>query len=371
VNAAVAEIGADVVVLEVDGDRLELHRLALRDDCPCPDCRHPLSGQRLFDSSATLRHARPAGVRVDGDSLLVTWNDGHQSAYAGEWLAAELAAQRSLARPARRQARWGAELAATLPRARFDDVVAAAAVRRRWLEDVASYGFALLEGVPTHDGAVAEVAELFGHVRTTNYGRVFDVRVRVHAANLADTTMALGLHTDNPYREPVPTVQLLHCLSSDADGGETVLADGFRAVERLAARAPHLLRLLAEQPIRYAYRDADAELWADVPVVVLDADGHPAALHVNNRSKGTPVGPASLVGEWYEAYFALLDELASPGARVTFRLEPGDLVAFDNLRVLHGRTGFSSEGDRRLQGCYADRDALHSAIAILDRKARA
>jgi Gamma-butyrobetaine hydroxylase-like, N-terminal/Taurine catabolism dioxygenase TauD, TfdA family len=26
-------------------------------------------------------------------------------------------------------------------------------------------------------------------------------------------------HTDNPYRDPVPTVQLLHCLSTADDGG--------------------------------------------------------------------------------------------------------------------------------------------------------
>ena len=59
---------------------------------------------------------------------------------------------------------------------------------------------------------VAAVAETFGYVRETNYGRVFDVRVEAAPANLASTGLALRPHTDNPYRDPVPTVQLLHCL---------------------------------------------------------------------------------------------------------------------------------------------------------------
>ena len=42
-----------------------------------------------------------------------------------------------------------------------------------------------------------------------------------------------------------------------------------------------------------------------------------------------------------------------------------DLV--DNLRVLHGRTGYSEAGERHLQGCYADRDGLRSRLAVLSR----
>ncbi|HXP57833.1 MAG TPA: TauD/TfdA family dioxygenase, partial [Streptosporangiaceae bacterium] len=47
------------------------------------------------------------------------------------------------------------------------------------------------------------------------------------------------------------------------------------------------------------------------------------------------------------------------------RLSPGDCLVFDNTRVLHGRTGFTSTGDRLLQGCYADLDGLASTLAVL------
>src|SRR5258706_14419815 len=65
---------------------------------------------------------------------------------------------------------------------------------------------------------VLEVAGSIGFVRETNYGRLFDVEAKVDPANLAYTALAIAPHTDNPYRDPVPTVQLLHCLARGCRG---------------------------------------------------------------------------------------------------------------------------------------------------------
>ena len=272
------------------------------------------------------------------------------------------------ARPARTTAAdvLGAELAPHRPTVPYADVVRDRKALRRLLAAVAEFGFAVITSAPVEEGTVADIAELFGHVRTTNYGRVFDVRVRIDATNLAYTAMPLSLHTDNPYRDPAPTIQLLQCLASSATGGETILADGFRAVHELAHSSPDALAALAELPVQYAYRDATAELATEVPIVSLARDGRPVALHVNNRSKGVPLGTAEAIGRWYDAYLELLSVLERSDSRVVFRLDPGDVVVFDNLRVLHGRSGFSGEGERWLQGCYADRDALLSTLAVLE-----
>jgi gamma-butyrobetaine dioxygenase len=363
-----AELAGDVVRVRLaDGRGADLHRFALRDGCPCADCRHPLSGQRLFETPDVVPSARPLSVSLEDGRLAVDWADGHRSLYEAPWLAGEVEAVALGERPRRAPTLWGSELAARLPIESYEDVIADRAALQRWLARIAELGFAVLTGAPLEDGTVANVAELFGHVRVTNYGRTFDVAVRVDASNLADTSMALSLHTDNPYRVPAPTLQLLQCLASTVEGGETVLADGFRAAELLAEASPERASVLARLPIRYAYRDTEAELAADVPVLVLDPAGHVAAVHLNNRSKGVPAGAPETVAEWYEAYFELLALLYRADACVAFRLEPGDLVVFDNVRVLHARTGFSGDGERRLEGCYADRDGLLSALAILER----
>jgi alpha-ketoglutarate-dependent taurine dioxygenase len=359
-----AAVDGDLVRVHLaDGRELDLHRLALRDGCSCVFCRHPVSGQRLYESRDVVPGARVAGATLSEGTLHVTWADGHESSYDGDWLAAA-----TRPRPERTATLWGSELTESIPGESYANVVESRDALRRVLAAVAEYGFARITAAPVEDGGVTEVAELFAHVRTTNYGRYFDVTVRIDATNLADTAMALSLHTDNPYRAPVPTLQLLQCLTSSATGGETVLADGFRAASHLA---PEQLAILAGRSIRFAYRDDSAELVADAPVIELDISGAPVALRVNNRSKDVPTEAAPDVAAWYEAYFALLDVLGDPAARVVLRLAPGDVLVFDNLRVLHGRTGFSGEGTRRLQGCYADRDGLLSTLAVLERPSMA
>ena len=94
---------------------------------------------------------------------------------------------------------------------------------------VRDIGFFVLENVPTIEGQVLKVISELGYTRETNYGALFEVRTEVNPNNLAYTNMGLGSHTDNPYRDPVPTVQLLHCLDSSTEGGDSVLVDGFKA----------------------------------------------------------------------------------------------------------------------------------------------
>jgi Taurine catabolism dioxygenase TauD, TfdA family/Gamma-butyrobetaine hydroxylase-like, N-terminal len=242
----------DVLRVEFeDGRSAELHVRALRDGCPCAECRHPVSGQRLFETLAVVPQARAVAAATEDGALRVEWADGHVSTSDALALAGEP--------EPRRPTLWDSQLGSELPRERYADVIDDPAAMRRWL--------------------------------------------------------------------------------------------------------------LATRPVLYAYRDRTADLSAHVPVLALDPAGTPSAVRVNNRSKAVPSGPADAVGEWYDAYLDLLAILHSPDAQVRFRLEPGDVIVFDNVRVLHGRTDFAGTGTRRLQGCYADRDALPSALRLLERAA--
>jgi hypothetical protein len=138
---------------------------------------------------------------------------------------------------------------------------------------LAEFGFALLRGAPVESGTVLRAVELFGFVRETNYGRLFDVRAVVEPTNLAFTSLPLGPHTDNPYRDPVPTLQLLHCLASNASGGDTTLVDGFAAAEARRRQDPDAFALLSRHPISFRYRDVETDLEARTPVIRLDAEG--------------------------------------------------------------------------------------------------
>ena len=105
--------------------------------------------------------------------------------------------------------------------------------RAGWLRCKA-YGFAVMDGLPAESGALCKVVDLFGYVRETNYGRWFEVRAEVNPNNLAYTNLGLQAHTDNPYRDPVPTLQVLACIENTVEGGESSVVDGFAVADRAA-----------------------------------------------------------------------------------------------------------------------------------------
>ena len=92
----------------------------------------------------------------------------------------------------------------------------------------------------------------FWFVRETNYGKWFEVRTKL-TLNLAYTGLGLQAHTDNPYRDPVPSMQILYCLENSAQGGDSIVVDGFRAAEVLADQDADAFALLAGHCARFSY----------------------------------------------------------------------------------------------------------------------
>jgi gamma-butyrobetaine dioxygenase len=262
---------------------------------------------------------------------------------------------------------WDAGLAShPLPAAEYGLVTRDKAALLGWLRHVDRLGFALLHGVPTTPGAVCDVVTLFGYVRETNYGRLFDVVSVEEPHNLAFTALALGNHTDNPYRDPVPQLQLLHCLEAAGEGGESIVVDGFAAAERLRGENPEAFDLLAKTKVPFRYVEpGTVDLRHAAPLIELDAEGALRTIRYNSRS----IGPIDLDPEALPAFYAAFRRfgrlLHDPEMIVGFRLRPGDLFIVDNRRVLHGRRGFGG-GRRHLQGTYADADSLTSKLRVLE-----
>ena len=214
------------------------------------------------------------------------------------------------------------------------------------------------------------VVALFGYVRETNYGRHFEVRTTVNPTNLAYTGLGLQAHTDNPYRDPVPSIQVLYCLESSAAGGENMVVDGFRAAERLRDENREWFDVLTRHCARFEYAgEAGVVLRSRRPMIELAPDGELIAVRFNNRSAAAITDvPFDEMETYYAAYRRFGEIIDDPGMEVTFRLNPGECFVVDNTRVLHARKGYSGAGTRWLQGCYADKDGLLSKLASLNLK---
>jgi len=343
----------------------------LRDNCRCAKCRDPRNGQRLFDAFDLSPEPHPAEARLVEGSVVIGWSEeDHQSRYAAEWLAAHDLSEAARAKRRVTPRLWGAEIANDLPQGDWPRMLAAPAEELRLLNGLAAYGFTLLHKVPVEKGQVAAVGDRLGHVRVTNYGQLFDVVSLPNPNNLAFTAAALGVHTDNPYRDPTPGLQLLHCLEAGAPGGDTVLVDGFRAAEELRRRHPEDFAILARLPLPFHFADAKADLRAATPVITTDFEGRVTAVHFNNRSMAPLDLPEEQILPWYRAYRRFAATLREPAGELRLRLEPGDLLIMENNRALHGRTAFDpNRGRRHLQGCYVDKDGVESRRRVLQRGA--
>jgi gamma-butyrobetaine dioxygenase len=380
---------------------LGLPAVWLRHNCPCSDCQDPVTGQRLIEITAI-----PNGCAVTVETQtshavgVVFTPEGHRATFSRAWLAASALPSVTLPSvtlpadagpPADPDPRtedgkrlWRAAdfadpggLPDGLPGAVWAHYRADDSVRAAFLEAVAVTGFALLRGTGAEPRTVLRVAQTFGYVRETNYGRLFDVRVVADPANLAFTSRAIAPHTDNPYRDPVPTLQLLHCLRDAAAGGDTGLVDGFAAAAALRAADPAAFRVLTTTAWTFEYTDKETRLRASQPLITLSPAGRITAVRLNNRSLRPLRLPAAQAEAAYAAYRTWAALTARPEFLLTLRLAPGDCLVFDNTRVLHARTAFAAGGgapasastpaERHLQGCYADIDGLLSTLAVLRR----
>ncbi len=369
----IAQLRQAADVLEItwaDGGRCRLPALWLRDHCRGPECRDPVSGQRLVDIADLPPDVAIAGAELDDAGLVIEFTpDGHRSQFDGDWLYRN--APGDAAPPGDRAAAgkrlWrGGDFAAGPPQVAYADFAAGGAALRDALAAVRDYGFVLLDDVPRRPGQVLDVIRHFGYVRETNYGALFEVRTRVDANNLAYTNRGLGCHLDNPYRDPVPGVQLLHCLESTTEGGESILQDGFLAAQVLRDEDHAHYRVLSETWIGFRFVDAAADLRARAPLIEVDDRGDVVKIRYNNRSIDTLRLPPARLAEFYPAYRHFAEILRRESLQLEFRLAPGQLLLFDNTRVLHARRAYSAAGTRHLQGAYSDLDGLYSTLYRLE-----
>ncbi len=367
----IATHDALVVTVEFDtGTQARFHAIWLRDNALDPETRAPGNGQRLITIGDIPADISISAAEVLNGDLSVTFQPEDKTAiFPAAWLADHIYdrdAAQDIGRIAPGITTW--ERGIDAPSADWDAVHANPSAKRDWLAAVAEFGFAKLTNGPTEPESLLKVADLFGYVRQTNYGPYFEVRTEVNPTNLAYTGLGLQAHTDNPYRDPVPTLQILYCLENSAEGGDSIVVDGFRAAEKLREQNPEGFALLAGYPARFEYKGSDGVcLRSRRPMIELSPDGELVGIRFNNRSTAPLVDiPFDRMEAYYAAYRQLGEIIDDPAMGVSFKLEPGESFIVDNTRVLHARLGYSGAGSRWLQGCYADKDGLLSTLAAMD-----
>ncbi|KIO76154.1 hypothetical protein TH53_16630 [Pedobacter lusitanus] len=351
--------------------------LYLRDNCPSPSTIHS-NGQKLIETSAINPAIKPENTELrNGSEVLISWDgEAHQSLFSADWLynhrlsKAAIAERRQEGHLSAPLILWDETLNNNLPAGDYNAISASDEALCSWLENIRKYGFAVLRNVPAQPGMILKVVELFGYIRETNYGKLFDVKTTVNPNNLAFTSLGLSAHTDNPYRNPTPTLQLLHCLQSSAAGGNSVLVDAFKVIADLKSHSSQMFHLLSTTPVNFRFEDQHDLIERTDTIIGLDVFGEVNAIRFNNRSvQAFEVEEEQMIA-FYEAYQYLAKMIDDERYFVEFKMEASDLFIVDNERVMHGRSAYDGAGGERfLQGAYADRDGLLSKLGVLKRNA--
>ncbi len=231
------------------------------------------------------------------------------------------------------------------------------------------YGFVIIKNVPTENNYIVKFANSIGSVRRTNFGEHFNVKSKSNPNDLAYTTLHLSPHTDNPYRNPVPCIQLLHCIENEVSGGYSTLVDGYTVTEKLKKKDLDAYKILTEIKVKFKFADKNVILedWSEL--IHLDDNKNFKQVRFSPRLDYVPMLEKNKLDQYFKARKKLSDLYNSEKNRIEFKLSPKDLMMMDNHRVLHGRTKFNpKEGKRFLQGCYIDFDSTEGKLRHLKRK---
>lgn len=357
-----------------DGVEFRAHAWWLRETVVAPGGVDPMTREgTVHPASFPEDLCITAGQVTTDGAYRAEWSDGFTGSIHPGWL-------RHVAEGRQRVDAWlpapTVWTAATLPvpptfsgRDILHDDEALAA----WVRALVEFGIGRLTDVPTHEHAVLEVVRRIGAPRDTNFGLDWPVKAEIlsnEENSTANTTLRLGAHTDLPTREIPPGFQFLHCLVNDVSGGWSTMTDGEAVADYLAAEEPAVFEALTTLRWTFFNRSRDHDHRWSGPMLDYGAPGMPLSIRAFYPVKGFPDMADEDIPRAYRAARRFHQLTEDPRFQISYPFAPGDLVGFDNRRVLHGRDAFDgAEGRRYLRGTYIDRDEVLSRLRVLERRA--
>lgn len=370
----------DHLKLNIKGNDLKFPFVWLRDNCQCDQCFHRTAKSRILDWTKFDINIKPANVAQGENSLQVTWSDGHKSSYEFDWLKFrsftpenQKTYKDTIFRPKR--ITWhGDDFENIFSKHYYNDIVKSDEALYNWLHQLSIYGVALIQNTPASETAVDKIVDKIGFTKRTHYGIKFIVQHVANTSNVAYLSSNLQMHTDLPYYEYCPGVNLLHCLVQTASrGGENLLVDCHYVANYMKENHPDEYKILTDTEVEW--NDIGVEDGNEFyklnrsPVISLDKNGEITKINfsVAQRSSNLPA-PYESVIPWYKSY-ALFHNLGRKFA-AKYKTQDGDILVFDNRRLLHSRSAYedNSNNVRKLIGAYVDWDEIYSRLRCLTVK---
>jgi alpha-ketoglutarate-dependent taurine dioxygenase len=338
----------------------------LLEACDCERCGNTITAVRHI--RLTDKPPKPLIRKAshDAEVLEIDWGDGHLSCYSLFWLRSLCLSSEARAQRKFKPLLWGSEKATDLPYMNYQDVTASDDLQLQFLESILYRGFAILRDVPAERERTEQITALVGKLRLTNY-EIYELESKPDPEIVADMSLALAPHTDEPYRIDPPAITFFHVIAQSRLGGASTLIDSFRLAELLRQRNPDAFNILSSVPAGFHRNLNEGRMFAyQHPIIQTDSDGDVTSLRLLDRAMMPVDCNLDQVSEFYDALRALLTLSYGAEGMIEFKLEAGEVLVFNNQRLMHGRSAFDpSSGKRHIRSCHVDLDEFYSRLRIL------
>tara|TARA_Y100000590_G_scaffold468544_1_gene651657 strand:+ start:821 stop:2038 length:1218 start_codon:yes stop_codon:yes gene_type:complete len=350
-----------------DGQSLECHPLWLRENSPGPEGIDPRSKENDLDVAKLDLDIRLGVAFVEDGALVVEFHpEGRRASFHPGWLRHVADGQHQPFALLPDPQIWKSQDLPEPPTHEGPLVLQDDAALAKWLNDLLEFGLARLVSLPTDAGVVELVGRRIGVLRDSNFGLTWHVSVDLDPNSTANTDVRLPAHSDLPSRETPPGFQLLHCQENTVAGGHSTMTDGLAVVQHLEQNEPEVLQSLLKSEWIFFNRDEEHDHRWTGPIIDRGDGRVPWTFRAFHPVRGFPAMPQEEIGDAYFAIQRFGHVANSDDFQIRYELHPGDLIAFDNRRVLHGRESFdSTEGTRQLRGTYMDSDEVYSRMRVL------
>lgn len=351
-----------------DDKQSKYHWIWLRDNCLCDECHHPQTLERIVDtwSFDEKLMAKKCAVSSAGLSLQITWPDGHLSDYTSEWLRSHSYDNEPVNDGLPEPIPWRVNSIKSRPSISAQSVLESDKGTMTLIRQLREFGFSIVSDLPQEVGMVEKLAQRVGFLRETHFGVDFTVESKPDPNNVAYTAIELKAHSDLPNLEMPPGIQFLHCLHFDANGGESILVDGFAVAQQLKTENRKAFDDLTKIPVLYRFLDKEWDLRHHSPAIRLDHNGKLEEIRYHTSLTSALDTGFDKMEALYDGLRAFTEILRRPEYELKFKLMPGEVMVFHNRRVLHGRAAFDPQsGPRKLRGCYVDCDQAWSKYRVL------
>lgn len=213
-----------------------------------------------------------------------------------------------------------------------------------------------------HPDQLGEYGRTMGEPLRYAFGKIFELKDMGSTPNGRTqlSNRAMSIHQDSVLPAAFADVIMMYCWSAPRTGGEALICDNRKFMAVLRSRFPDLHEFFINTLVKYKNHTDDyysdkgvAQDWIVKPTVrkhpLLDITLPYFALNdFNDPLRNFTAMFDKLSEEESDQKMRQLDAIMrSPEVMVTYAIQPGDVLIYDNLLVSHGRNAFDNTGEPR------------------------